>query len=176
MFMTYAKLGWMTDDYQLMRTLDILGQIGGMGMVHAENGLATDYLQDKTNEAGDDPLDLRVTVMKALPRLMQTFGSSTNRVGDAVWVRADNDVDIVLNSVRTQVLHPDAFTQLGIDLGAKKLVIVKSTQHFYAGFAPIAAEVIYVNADGAIPKNFADIAYTKRKTAYWPKVADPWTA
>jgi len=57
MFMTYAKLGWMTDDYQLMRTLDILGQSGGMGMVHAENGLATDYLQDKTSKAGDDPID-----------------------------------------------------------------------------------------------------------------------
>ncbi len=130
----------------------------------------------KVGVASGDPLDLRVTVMKAMPKLMQTFGSSTNRIGDAVWVRADNDVDIVLNSVRTQVLHPDAFTQLGIDLAAKKLVIVKSTQHFYAGFAPIAAEVLYVNADGAIPKNFADIPYTKRKTAYWPKVADPWTA
>jgi dihydropyrimidinase len=66
MFMTYAKLGWMTDDYQLMRTLDILGQVGGMGMVHAENGLATDYLQDKTNEAGDDPLDVFVSTRPAI--------------------------------------------------------------------------------------------------------------
>jgi len=55
MFMTYAKLGWMTDDYQLMRTLDILGRIGGMAMVHAENGLATDFLQDKFLEEGRDP-------------------------------------------------------------------------------------------------------------------------
>ncbi len=54
MFMTYAELGWMTDDYQLMRTMDILGSAGGMAMVHAENGLATDYLQDRTNQSGDD--------------------------------------------------------------------------------------------------------------------------
>jgi len=66
MFMTYAKLGWMTDDYQLMRTLDILGRVGGMGMVHAENGLATDYLQDKTNEAGDDPLDVFVATRPSI--------------------------------------------------------------------------------------------------------------
>jgi len=66
MFMTYAKLGWMTDDYQLMRTLDILGRVGGMGMVHAENGLATDYLQDKTNEAGEDPLDVFVATRPAI--------------------------------------------------------------------------------------------------------------
>jgi len=66
MFMTYAKLGWMTDDYQLMRTLDILGRVGGMGMVHAENGLATDYLQDKTNEAGDDPMEVFVATRPAI--------------------------------------------------------------------------------------------------------------
>jgi len=66
MFMTYAKLGWMTDDYQLMRTLDILGRSGGMGMVHAENGLATDYLEDKTTQAGDDPLEVFVATRPAV--------------------------------------------------------------------------------------------------------------
>jgi len=68
MFMAYAKLGWMTDDYQLMRTLDILGRVGGMGMVHAENGLASDYLEDKTNEAGEDPLE---EVWTGHPRLLE---------------------------------------------------------------------------------------------------------
>lgn len=57
MFMTYAKLGWMTDDYQLMRTLQILGRAGGMAAVHAENGLATDYLEDAANAAGLDPVE-----------------------------------------------------------------------------------------------------------------------
>ncbi len=66
MFMAYAKLGWMTDDYQLMRTLDLLGRVGGMGMVHAENGLASDYLEDKTNEAGEDPLEVFVSTRPAV--------------------------------------------------------------------------------------------------------------
>lgn len=48
-FMTYAKIKWMTDDYWLMATLDVIGQEGGLVAVHAENGLATDYLQDKYN-------------------------------------------------------------------------------------------------------------------------------
>ncbi len=65
MFMTYAKLGWMTDDYQLMRTLDILGRAGGMGMVHAENGLATDYLEDACNEAKVDPVNAFVRTRPA---------------------------------------------------------------------------------------------------------------
>ena len=66
MFMTYAKLGWMTDDYQLMRTLDILGRVGGMGMVHAENGLATDYLEDRTLAAKEDPLEAFVATRPAI--------------------------------------------------------------------------------------------------------------
>jgi len=66
MFMTYAKLGWMTDDYQLMRVLDILGDLGGMGMVHAENGLATDYLQDKFRAAGRGPVDAFVDTRPAI--------------------------------------------------------------------------------------------------------------
>lgn len=65
MFMTYAKLGWMTNDYQLMRTLDIIAQAGGLGMVHAENGLATDYLQDKYLQAGRDPKEVFVATRPA---------------------------------------------------------------------------------------------------------------
>jgi len=48
-FMTYAKINWMTDDYWLMAVLDVIGQEKGLVAVHAENGLATDYLQDKYN-------------------------------------------------------------------------------------------------------------------------------
>jgi len=66
MFMTYAKFGWMTDDYQLMRTLDILGRVGGMGMVHAENGLATDYLEDRFLAEGRDPIDAFVDTRPAI--------------------------------------------------------------------------------------------------------------
>lgn len=46
-FMTYLKQGWYTDDYQLIKAMDILAQNGGMAMVHAENGGGIDYLEDK---------------------------------------------------------------------------------------------------------------------------------
>ncbi|HUW13248.1 MAG TPA: hypothetical protein VM537_26225, partial [Anaerolineae bacterium] len=51
-FMTYAKIKWMTDDYWLMALLDLVGQNKGLVAVHAENGLATDYLQDKYERVG----------------------------------------------------------------------------------------------------------------------------
>jgi hypothetical protein len=44
-----------------------------------------------------------------------------------------DDADLVLTSLRTQVFHPEGVTKLGLDLATRKLVIVKSTQHFHAG-------------------------------------------
>jgi dihydropyrimidinase len=46
-FLTYLKQGWYTDDYQLIKAMDLLAERGGMAMVHAENGGGIDYLEDK---------------------------------------------------------------------------------------------------------------------------------
>lgn len=46
-FLTYLKQGWYTDDYQLIKAMDILAEHGGMAMVHCENGGGIDYLEDK---------------------------------------------------------------------------------------------------------------------------------
>jgi dihydropyrimidinase len=57
-FMTYAKLKWMTDDYWLMATLDMIGQEGGLVAVDVESGLATGYLQDKYNRLGVSAMEV----------------------------------------------------------------------------------------------------------------------
>jgi len=54
MFMAYAKLKWMTDDYHLAAAMDLIAECGGMAMVHAENGLVTDYLEDRSLKRGED--------------------------------------------------------------------------------------------------------------------------
>ena len=122
-----------------------------------------------------NPVDLAVTVERIVTGAKQTFGAARNRIGDAVWVRAEGGLDLVLNTVRTQVFHPDAFTAVGLDPASKKIVVVKSTQHFHAGFAPIAKEILYVAAPGAIAPDFAAIPYTKLAKPYWPRVEDPWS-
>jgi len=55
MFMTYAKLKWMTDDYWLTAAMDLIGANGGLAMVHAENGLVTDYFEDRSLKRKEDP-------------------------------------------------------------------------------------------------------------------------
>jgi len=53
-------------------------------------------------------------------------------------------------------------------------LLIKSTNHFYAGFEPIAAEIIYVAAPSSYPSNPAVTDYRKLTRPIWPRVADPW--
>ena len=130
-------------------------------------------LGGKCGPASGDPVDLRVTVKGLCDRLTQHFGSAIESLGAAAWVSADG-VDLVLNSVRSQTFHPEAMTNLGLDPTSRKIVVVKSKQHFFAGFAPIAKKILYVNAPGALAPNYEEIPYTKLARPYWPKVEDPF--
>lgn len=60
MFMTYAKLGWMTDDYYLAKAMDVISQVGGMAMVHGEDGLCIDYLEDKFRDQPQKEVFMKV--------------------------------------------------------------------------------------------------------------------
>ena len=55
-----------------------------------------------------------------------------------------------------------------------RVVVVKSAQHFYNGFVGVAKEILYVATPGAADPDVTRWPYTKRKTPFWPKVADPW--
>jgi microcystin degradation protein MlrC len=120
------------------------------------------------------PIDLRVTV-RAIAENHSQGGLSGDRAqyGRSAWVHADG-IDIILTSKRQQVFQPDAFTGLGCTLADKRIVVVKSMQHFYAGFAPISTAVRYVAAPGTVGAEFANLPYTKLVRPYWPRVADPF--
>ncbi len=65
-FLTYLKQGWYTDDYQLIKAMDILAQRGGMAMVHAENGGGIDYLEDKYLQGPDAAANFNLSRPAAL--------------------------------------------------------------------------------------------------------------
>ena len=130
-------------------------------------------LGGKVDVTSGDPVDLVVTVRAVQEGMYQFMGETKMAMGTGVWLEAEG-VHLVLSDKRTQAFHPNAFTDLGIDLGAMRAVVVKSSQHFYAGFAPIAAEVLYINGPGAITPDYANIPYTKRDGRYWPKVENPF--
>ncbi|SLN56142.1 hypothetical protein ROA7450_02903 [Roseovarius albus] len=140
-----------------------------------ENAHLTLRIGGKTCADSGDPVDISVSVMKIAKGLGQHLGKGLEPLGTMVWLKTANDIDILINDLRTQVYHPEAFTQLGIDLKAKHLVTVKSLFHFYAPFAEIAAKVIQVATPGGTSPRFAKLPLTKRTTPWWPRDEDPFS-
>ncbi|MCO5083492.1 MAG: M81 family metallopeptidase [Rhizobiaceae bacterium] len=129
----------------------------------------------KSGAMAGEPIDARVTVMKTLAEGWQSFGRSRVTLGPSAVMRIDGtEVDIILNTNRTQTFEPDVFSNLGIDPMAKELLLVKSTNHFYAGFQPIAAEIIYVAAPSFYPSDPRTTDYRKLNRAIWPRVENPF--
>jgi len=127
----------------------------------------------KLGPTSGDPLDVHATV-RGLARKATQIGLSGGLValGDAAWIEVAG-VHFILASERTQCFHPTAFTALGLDPTTLRSVVVKSTNHFRAGFDAIATDVVYVDAPGAIRSDFAAIPYRRFTSPYWPKVAAP---
>ncbi|WP_429939043.1 MlrC C-terminal domain-containing protein, partial [Brucella melitensis] len=129
----------------------------------------------KSGPLGGEPIDARVTVLKVANEGWQSFGPSRVTLGPSAVVRIeDTGIDIILNTNRTQTFEPDIFSNLGIDPMTKNVLVVKSTNHFHAGFAPVAAEIIYVDAPSSYPSNPRTTNYRKLNRAIWPRVEDPW--
>jgi microcystin degradation protein MlrC len=112
----------------------------------------------KTGRFSGMPLDVtaKVTALAENPR--QFMFGAVAPLGRSAAIHVDG-IDIVLNSIRQQTFSPEAFSELGIDPTRKKILVVKSTQHFHGCFAPIAAKIIYVGAPGTLSTNYLQFPY-----------------
>ena len=119
------------------------------------------------------PIDALVRVRATTDDLVIPFEQSTVSLGAAAAISIGT-LDVVLATGRAQTFNPAVFTELGIDLAAKKIVVVKSSNHFHAAFAPIAAGIIYVDCGGPYPPDPARIAYTKIRRPIAPLDPNPW--
>jgi microcystin degradation protein MlrC len=121
----------------------------------------------KTGPMSGDPLDVEAKVLKLVRGAHQAFGASQVSMGDSVALRVDG-VELVLTSTRVQAMGRDLFTDFGVELEGKRLILVKSSQHFYAAFAPIAKEVLYCGAPGAIAPDLTQVPYRRAVRPLWP--------
>lgn len=60
-------------------------------------------------------------------------------------------VSVVVSSLRHQTIDQALFRHIGVEPAEQRIVAVKSTVHFRAAFAPMAKEVILVEAPGYSP-------------------------
>lgn len=118
------------------------------------------------------PIDARVEVVRLKRDARMRFGESFAPFGDAAHIRFEG-VDVILNSTRAQSFDPSLFSEMGIDPASKRILVIKSTNHFFASFSKIAAEILYCSAGTPYPNQPAATAYRRAPRDIWPMVADP---
>jgi microcystin degradation protein MlrC len=117
------------------------------------------------------PIDANVTVATLKRDCWQSFGPTQVPLGDCAAIRVGG-VEVVLITNRTQALGLELFRNLEIEPTERKLVVVKSTNHFMAAFGPIAKKVLYVDSDGPLSRDYRKIPYTKVQRPIWPLDAE----
>ncbi|MEO6624658.1 MAG: MlrC C-terminal domain-containing protein, partial [Burkholderiaceae bacterium] len=131
-------------------------------------------LGGKLGPMSGDPLDVVATVKALRREATQLYlGGSRARMGDCALLAIDG-IDVVANAVRVQTFTPDVFTNLGLDPATKRYVVVKSMNHFRAGFDSLAKQTIHVAAPGAIDVQYDRLPYRRIKRPIYPLDADAW--
>ncbi|WP_306119208.1 MULTISPECIES: M81 family metallopeptidase [unclassified Roseitalea] len=129
----------------------------------------------KTHATSGAPIDGLFEIRKLADPGWQSFQASRVTLGPTAVLRlAGTQIDIIVNSNRTQTFEPDIFTNLGIEPAEKRVLLIKSTNHFHAGFAPIASQIVYVSVPGGYPSHPAEADYKTFDRAIWPIVDDPF--
>ena len=118
------------------------------------------------------PVDGIVKVVRLVRNAEMRFGESLVPFGDAAHIRLSG-LDVILNSTRAQSFDPSLFAAMGIDPASKKILVIKSTNHFFAAFSKIAAEILYCSAGTPYPNDPRKTAYRRAPRDIWPMVEDP---
>lgn len=126
----------------------------------------------KMSDQGGEPIDADVTIRRTVRDAVQSFGQSIVPLGDCVWITLGG-IDVILNSVRSQVFNPDIFSNIGIVPEEKAILVVKSTNHFHDAFSRIAADILYAEVNGPYPNDPATNDYKNLTRQIWPRVEDP---
>lgn len=121
----------------------------------------------KIGPASGQPVDALVEVTAVATDCWQTFGPTQVPLGNCAAVKIGG-VEVVLITKRTQALGLELFSNVGIDPLARKILVVKSTNHFMGKFGPIARRVIYIESDGPLARDYRKMVYTKVKRPIWP--------
>jgi microcystin degradation protein MlrC len=120
-----------------------------------------------------NPIDKQVTVQRLVRNAQMRFGESYAPFGDAARISFDG-IEVILNSTRAQSFDPSLFSAMGIDPATRKILLIKSTNHFYDSFSRIASEIVYCSAGKPYPNRPAETAYRKARRDIWPMVENPW--
>lgn len=98
---------------------------------------------------------------------MTGLGGVPTAMGDCALI-AQAGISMLLVTERSQAIDPDLFTGMGCVLDDLSIIVVKSTQHFRAGFEGIAGAIHYAAAPGVVTPDLASLPYTRIVLPKWP--------
>jgi len=93
---------------------------------------------------------------------------NTARLGPCARVEVEG-VQVLLASGKAQMLDLDLFRFLGVEPAAMKLLVVKSSVHFRAAFAPLAAHILVAKAPGPMAADPGDLPWRHLDPATSPR-------
>ena len=137
-----------------------------------ENNLINLKFGEKTTLNKRRSINKKVLVKKIKKNVFQKFGASYVPMGNSACIIYEG-LEIILNTNRCQTFSTDVFTQLGVIISNKKILIIKSTNHFYNSFFPVVSNIIYASVNGIYPNNPKKNKYLKLKRKIWPIVSSP---
>ncbi|WP_191621472.1 M81 family metallopeptidase [Marinihelvus fidelis] len=123
-------------------------------------------------KAGPDsgqPVELQVTVRALRTEATQAHiaDGEPTALGRTALVSGAG-VDIILNDIRQQPFTPEGLQACGARPWDKRLVVVKSSHHFHAGFHQRAAAIIHCDAPGLLNADARARPYTAIRRPVWP--------
>jgi microcystin degradation protein MlrC len=143
--------------------VDFCRQVGVGGRLQARIG-------GKLSAFSGQPVDLEVEVKGLAEDATQTaFGRTTDLLGNTAWIHGKG-IDLIVSTRRTQCFDPSVFSHAGLKCTARRALVVKSTNHFQVGFAPIAKQILLVATPGALNMDFAHLPYRVFDQPYWPRI------
>jgi microcystin degradation protein MlrC len=83
-------------------------------------------------------------------------------------------IEIVVSEGRFEPFDTGCFTHAGIDPARKDYVLIKSRQHFRAGFEPLAKHIVMVSGPGTCTSDYSLFPWHKVRRPIYP--LDPDTA
>jgi microcystin degradation protein MlrC len=83
-----------------------------------------------------------------------------------------NGIKVIVTEQRVQALDLSLFRSVGIEPTTARAIVVKSSVHFRAAFAPIAAKIIDVDTPGISSPHLERFAFQRVHRPIWPLDAD----
>lgn len=78
------------------------------------------------------------------------------------------DIEVLVTTIRSQMYDLQQFRAIGIDPAAKRIVGLKSMQHFRAAFEPIAGDVIVCDSGALCTPDLAKLPFKRVRRPMFP--------